>query len=208
VVESVESVEEWRRLKELYARLTDEELQALADNGYELTDVAKQALRGEILTRGLQIQVRDVPAPPESPYEPSDFDPSDLDLVVVHRTWDLTEARQVKGILNDARIPSYLGPENLEDVEVLKSSFENGLDVKVREVDNQFALQVLAKSLPTEEPDDTDHVPVCPRCKSDEIVFQSLDTSQSPSSGFEAKFNWSCDACGYQWKDDGIEEEK
>jgi hypothetical protein len=119
-MESVDRVEEWRRLKDLYAHVTDEELQALADNGYELTDVAKQALTGEILARGLQIQVRDAPAPPGSSHEPSDVDPSDLDLMVVDRVWDITEARQVKSILNDARIPSYLGPENLEDVESIQ----------------------------------------------------------------------------------------
>jgi predicted nucleic-acid-binding Zn-ribbon protein len=88
-----------------------------------------------------------------------------------------------------------------------KSTFENGVDLKVRYVDNQFALQAIAKSLPPEASDDTIHIRVCPKCQSDEIVFQSLDMTQNPSSAFDAKFNWSCDACGYQWKDDGVEAE-
>jgi DNA-directed RNA polymerase subunit M/transcription elongation factor TFIIS len=204
-MDSIDPVEEWRRLKELYAHLTDEELQAAADEGYELTEVAKQVLQAEVLGRGLNIQLRDAP-PPELDHGTTDFDPADLDLVVAQRVWDITEARQVKAILDDVGIPSYLGPDNLEDVEAFKSTFENGVDLKVRNVDNQFALRSLARSLP-ETPDASEYIPVCPKCHSAEIVFQSLDAALNPSSAFDAKFNWTCDACGYQWRDDGIETE-
>jgi DNA-directed RNA polymerase subunit M/transcription elongation factor TFIIS len=201
----LDGVEESRRLQELYARLTDDELQAVADDGYELTDVAKQTLQAEILGRGLHIQLRDSPSTPGFNEEKSDFDPSDLDLVVARRVWDLSEARQAKSILDDARIPSFLGPNNLDGAEESKLNFENGVDLKVREVDSQLALQALSQALPPEAQDDVDYVPVCPKCHSSEIVFQNLDTTQNSSSAFDAKFNWSCDACGYQWKDDGIE---
>jgi hypothetical protein len=200
----VDPVEESRRLQELYARLTEEELQASADEAYELTDVAKQTLQAEILTRRLHIQLKDAPSPPGF-NETNDFDPSDLDLVVSQRVWDLAEARQAKGILDDARIPSYLGPDNLENVDDYKGTFENGIDLKVRDVDNQFALRALSESLPQETQEDEPYVPVYPKCHSDEIVFQNLDASQNPDFALDAQFNWSCDACGYQWKDDGIE---
>jgi hypothetical protein len=196
-------LEESRRLQELYAHFTDEELQAAADQGYQLTDIAQQSLQTEILSRGLRIQLKD--APSTSFDDTTDFDPSGLDLVVAHRVWDISEARQVKGILDDARIPSYLGPDNLENVEDFKSSFENGIDLKVRNVDNQFALQALSKSLPPQTEGYDDYTAVCPKCHSEEIVFHDLDVSQHPGSAFDAKFNWSCDACGYRWKDDGIE---
>jgi DNA-directed RNA polymerase subunit M/transcription elongation factor TFIIS len=201
----LDGVEESRRLQELYARLTDDELQAVADDGYELTEVAKQTLQAEILGRGLHIQLRDSPSTPGFNEEKSDFDPSDLDLVVARRVWDLSEARQAKSILDDARIPSFLGPNNLDSAEESKLNFENGVDLKVREVDSQLALQALSQALPPEPQDDVEYVPVCPKCHSAEIVFQNLDTTQNSSSAFDAKFNWSCDACGYQWKDDGIE---
>lgn len=198
------SLEESRRLQELYARFTNEELQAAADEAYQLTDVAKQTLQAAILTRGLHIQLRDATSP-SGFNDTADFDPSDLDLVVARRVWDISEARQLKGILDEARIPSYLGPHNLENVEDFKSSFENGVDLKVRNVDNQFALQMLSRSAPPETERDEDYVAVCPKCHSAEIVFQALDVSQHPDSAFDAKFDWSCDACGHQWKDDGIE---
>ena len=191
----------------MYAHLTDEELQAVADAGYELTEVAKPALQAEILGRGLHIQLRDAPTPPPFPDGGNEFDPSDLDLVVAHRVWDLSEARQVKGILDEAGIPSYLGPHNLEDVETFESSFENGVDLKVRYTDNQRALQLLSQSLPPEPEGEKEYVALCPKCHSPEIVLQSRDAAEDTNSAFGGNFNCSCDACGYEWKDDGIEQE-
>jgi hypothetical protein len=43
-VDTIDRAEEWRRLKELYLRMSDEELEVVANNGYDLTDVARQAL--------------------------------------------------------------------------------------------------------------------------------------------------------------------
>jgi|HubBroStandDraft_6_1064221.scaffolds.fasta_scaffold47398_3 DNA-directed RNA polymerase subunit M/transcription elongation factor TFIIS len=204
-MERVDGIEESRRLQEFYAQLTDEALQATADEGYQLTDTAKEALQAEILTRGLKIKLKDAPRQPGFPDQANSFDPSDLDLVVVQRVWDIDEARQLKRILDDARIPSYLGPNNLESVDDYKGTFENGIDLKVREVDDQLARAAISQSSPQETQNEEAYIPVCPKCHSDQIVFQSLDTSLHPDSAFDAKFNWSCDACGHQWKDDGIE---
>jgi hypothetical protein len=172
-MKSLHRVGEWRQLQEWYAHLTDNQLQAVADEGYELTDVAKQALQAEILGRGLHIQLKDSPPPPRFCHETNDFDPSDLDLVVVQRVWDVSEARQVKGTLDNAGIPSYLGANNLESVEAFKSSFENGVDLQVRSVDKQLALEALSRSLPPDTQGDADYVPVCPKCHSAEIVFKA-----------------------------------
>jgi DNA-directed RNA polymerase subunit M/transcription elongation factor TFIIS len=77
--------------------------------------------------------------------------------------------------------------------------------LRVRHVDKQRALYVLSRSLPPDSKDDTEYVsPVCPKCNSREIVFQNLE-GEGLDSSFDAKFNWRCDACGHQWKDDGIE---
>jgi DNA-directed RNA polymerase subunit M/transcription elongation factor TFIIS len=120
---------------------------------------------------------------------------------------DLSEARRVKRILDDAGIPCYLGPDNLENVEELQSNPKDGVDLKVRAVDNQPAMQALSR-LPTLEPDeDKEYLALCPKCHSAEIVFQSLDAAQGANSDTESKFHWSCDACGCRWRDDGIEQE-
>ncbi len=107
-MDSLDPIEEARRLQEHYARLSDDELQAVAEEGDDLTDIAKQFLQSEILGRGLHIQLRSAPPTTEADAATNDFDPSDLDLVVVSQVWDLADARQVKSILDDARIPSFL----------------------------------------------------------------------------------------------------
>jgi hypothetical protein len=206
-MDSLDPIEESRHLQERYARLSDDELQAVADEGYDLTDIAKQTLRAEILGRGLHVQLRSAPAPPTPDPATSDFDPSDLDLVIASRVWDLAEARQLKSILDDARIPSYLGPDNLDTLETFRGNFDGGVDLKVRYVDNQRALQAISQSLPPDSEVETDYVPRCPKCHSPEIVFHSLDSGSAANSDFDSKFNWSCDACGHQWRDEGIEEE-
>jgi hypothetical protein len=132
-MDSLDPLEESRRLQEHYARLRDHELQAVADQGYDLTELAQQSLQAEIRARGLHIHLTSAPAPPEPDPATNDFDPSDFELVVVDRAWDLVEARRLKSILEDARIPSYLGPDNLENV-----------DLKVRYVDNQRALDAIS----------------------------------------------------------------
>jgi DNA-directed RNA polymerase subunit M/transcription elongation factor TFIIS len=53
----------------------------------------------------------------------------------------------------------------------------------------------------------TDYVPRCPKCHSTEIVLQNLDSTPGSNRAFDSTFNWSCDACGHRWKDDGIEQE-
>ncbi len=203
----MDEVEESRRLQELYAHLTDEELQSIADDASELTDVARQALQVEIRSRGLRIPLKDASTPPGFNQAERDFDTSDLDLVVAERVWDLSEARQVKGVLDDAGIPSYLGPDNIENVEGLKSSFESGVDLKVRYIDNQRALQAISQSLPPGPESEKEYVALCPKCHSDEIVFEGRDTPPDAEPAFDEGFEWRCDGCGYRWKDDGIEHE-
>jgi len=73
-----------------------------------------------------------------------------LDLVVVNQVWDLAEARQVKSILDDARIPSFLGPGNVDNLDMFKGKFDGGVDVKTRYVDSQRALQAISRSMPPE----------------------------------------------------------
>ncbi len=208
-MDDLDPIEESRRLQERYARLSDDELEAVADEGYDLADLARQALQAEIRARGLHIQLRSAPAPSESDPVTNDFDPSDLDLVVVNRVWDLAEARQIKGILDDAGIPSYLGPDNVDNLDMFKGKFDGGVDVKARYVDNQRALQAISRSSPPDSNVQTDYVPRCPKCHSPEIVFQSLDSGSATTSNsaFDSSFNWSCDACGQRWKDDGIKRE-
>jgi DNA-directed RNA polymerase subunit M/transcription elongation factor TFIIS len=202
---------QWRQLSETYAAMADEELQAVAEEAYELTDIARQALQAEITRRALPVELRKEPEgaeDPEPPPEGAAVNPADLDLVELFRVWDSEEATQVKERLDAAGIPSYLGPELVDDIRQLHASFERGVGVKVRDVDEQRATAALASYSRTLQPDaaadEEDYAVRCPKCHSTEIVFQKLDLDPETSSAFDSKFNWSCDACGYQWKDDGV----
>ena len=199
-------------MQEVYSQMSEDELQSVADEAYDLTDIAKQVLKAEIETRRLDIRLQE--SPPESeeeePAGDPDFDPSDLDLVVARRVWDEAEARTAKEILDNSRIPSYLGPKNVERLKDFGGNYEKGVDLKVREVDRQNASAALQEHWPAEEgsPEaDAEAVVICPKCHSDEVVYESLDKPSSGDSETDAKFNWRCDACGHEWQDDGVEKE-
>ena len=104
-------VEEWRQLRDRHITMTEDELQAIAAEAYDLTDLAKQALQGELQRRGLPIKLAG--AKPEIPPEeevvaPGDFDPTELDLESVRDVWDMQEASKVMAALHAAGVPCYL----------------------------------------------------------------------------------------------------
>jgi DNA-directed RNA polymerase subunit M/transcription elongation factor TFIIS len=219
--------EEWSRLTDLYSNMSEGELEKLANEAYELTDMARDVLRGEISRRGLRLQLLNEPAPPEAaqPEEPpEDFDPEDLDLVGFGRVYDLADARRTKSILDQAGVPSYFGPDNLENVEELgplfaaadaeaqRRGFQVGIPLKVPSKYSQQASKALATAPRESEPQDTledepNYLAVCPRCHSPEIVFQGVEEDGSPDPDVDSQWSWSCDACGHKWKDDGVEQQ-
>ena len=203
---------EWQRLSEVYAAMNEDELQAVADDAYELTDIAKQVLLAEISRRGLPIELRKQAQSSEEPPEYAPVNPADLDLVELFRVLDMDEATRVKQRLDEVGIPSYLGPDLVDDIRLLHTSFEKGVGVKVRHFDRRRAIAALALYSRNPQPDasadeagDEEYEVRCPKCHSTEVVFQSIDLDPATKSTFDSKFNWSCDACGYQWKDDGLE---
>ena len=205
--------EEERRLAEQYTQMNEDELQAVAERGYELTEVAQHVLEGEISRRGLDFKLRESPAPPPSTtFEQPDEseDAMDSPLVTLQQVSDLDEARRLQAVLDAKWIPYCWGPDNVENIDALQSSLgDDGVALKVCQSDLGRAVSALAELSPPEpeEPEEPDYAPVCPKCHSAEIVFQGRDLESATISKTDAKFNWSCDACGNQWKDDGIEEE-
>jgi hypothetical protein len=209
-MESTHELEERRRLQALYAGMSDGEIVSLVSEIDTLTDVAKPLLQAEFSSRNLSLT-------PEVPNQETDpFDPSELDLLVLQRVWDAAEARRVKEILDTVRIPSYVGPDYLEDLDALPQDLEGGMDLWVRREDQQRALTTLrlARAAEPDPEPSPEYAAFCPECHSPEIVFLALDSeladdatvpAQADASS-EAKFNWACDACGHEWKDDGFGE--
>ena len=201
-------IDESRRLQERYASLTDDELQAVASDSYDLTDIAKQMLQSEIMHRGVDIRLQPAPAPAVTYEPPEGFDANSLDLIVGYRVGDAEEARKVMGVLHDVGLPCYLGPDNVEDADAFHSSFDGGVDLKVRAVDQPRARSVILHAFASEPgaEEEQEYMARCPKCHSTEIVFQGLDGNPGEESLATEKFNWTCDNCGYQWKDDGVEQ--
>lgn len=149
-MESVDPEVVRRQLQENYEQMTEDELNVVAEDAYDLTDLAREMLQAEIARRDLNIELKTPPLPTHT----------------------------------------------LDDDLIRRTVFE------------------LARGKPE---DDISFNVLCPECHSPEIVFQGRQTEatdnpetakdmlEENSSPADAKFNWSCDACGYQWQDDGIE---
>ncbi len=203
--------EQWQRLRENYAQMTEDELALIANKAYDLTAIAQEALQAEISERKIALPLQISP-PTETDWQEPDpeLPPLDTedDLVSVSFFWDEADARRIKGILDEAFIPSYLGPDHVSNIDDFKSSFSAGVHLKVRSVDRARACSTLANHT-FEEPDESDpdeekeFAIVCPKCHSTEVVFEVKDP-QVANPIADTKFNWTCDDCGHQWKDDGI----
>jgi hypothetical protein len=107
---NIDPAEEWSRLKKTYELMSEDELQAVADDGYELTEIAKQVLQAEISGRGLAIRLKDA-------LPSRDSTPADSDLAYLCRVWDLSEAHRLKGALDSVGILSYWGPDDLDYID-------------------------------------------------------------------------------------------
>jgi DNA-directed RNA polymerase subunit M/transcription elongation factor TFIIS len=201
MADDFDRAEEWVRLRDVYAKMYDGELEAVAEEAYDLSEIALPLLKEEIARRKLPIQVRD--APLDATKKPA-IDPADLELAVVAQVLDVTEARRLKGVLDEAGIPSYFGPDNLIDVDAYLGSYARAVELKVRAEDIRVASRAIAESSPPIE----DAEFVCPQCKSPEIVLDEREEAQENEQAEDEAFHWSCDACGYQWSDDGIERQE
>lgn len=208
------TIADYQQLQERYSSLADDELQAVAQDFNDLTDTAKMVLQSEMRRRALNFSPPSaVPQSVALPFEPEEkreFDPDNLDLAVVYEAWSLDEARNAIQVLHNAGIPCYMGPDNLEDADAYHSGFDKAVNIKVREADQVHASAALLALPPLPEDKEMEESEAgyavhCPKCHSAEIVFLSLDNPSEDSSSTE-NFNWSCDSCGYQWKDTGIEE--
>jgi hypothetical protein len=91
---------EMQRLSELYRAMSDGELLRLAERPEDLTDAAQQVLRGEMSSRGLQVEAAPVAGfavEPEQFAKSSSFAPDEYS-VYTRRSPDLKPAPAAKGL--------------------------------------------------------------------------------------------------------------
>ncbi|HKV95162.1 MAG TPA: hypothetical protein VJW20_21635 [Candidatus Angelobacter sp.] len=179
----MESVDQqFRQQKENYEHMTEDQLRVLAWNAYDLTETAREALQAVITERGFTVQLR---------LEPPAVKQPEADLVIFGWAENAEEAGFTIKTLAAAGIPSFL---NLEvrsgDLQRAQAIMRRAIDEEIKEAD----------------PEDKDYAILCPRCSSAKVVMVGRDTDLADPPP-TAKFQWSCDACNYQWVDNGIAKE-
>lgn len=198
----IDPEKERQRLAQFYAGQLDGELEKVAGEAYELSDLARETLNAELEKRGLRLQlaehapvpVKRAPRPGDLPMEDasdvedreaelpdpageSDSDAIDTarDMVAIRRFRDLPEALLAKGSLESAGIECALTDENMVRMDWLISNLLGGVKLHVTPEDAAAAQAIL--DLPIPEDFDVSGVgsyeqPRCPKCGSLDINFR------------------------------------
>lgn len=193
--------QERERLTSLYSNMSDGELEKIAETGYELSDVARQALQAEIAHRGVNIAIAPDPG----------FDVYELNKTVTVRQFrDLHEALLAKGCLESAGIHADLFDDNMVRLDWFYSNLLGGIKLKVRPEDVETANQILDQPIPEElevEGIGKYDQPRCPNCGSLDVNFQELNKLASFGSAYLGvpipvhRKAWTCHACRKEWED-------
>jgi len=192
--------------------MTEGELDKLAEQGYDLTDMAREALQAVIMERGFTVRLKLEPPAPLRAKPPED------DEGLINFKWpdNAEDAWDWMRILTAAGIPSFLGPDNVMHLEEFQGEFDGPVSLKVRDVDwyRAWDAEALARARACEngngekEPEEEkDYAILCPKCSSPKVVMVGRDTDNLENSPPKTKFQWSCEACNHQWEDDGIAQE-
>jgi hypothetical protein len=196
--------QERQRLTKLYAEMSDGELDAIAADSAELTDVARQALTDELARRHPEEPaVRNTGASPER-------DSVELaDVVSIRQFRDLPEALLAKGALDSAEIESFLVDDNMIRMDWFYSNLVGGIKLCVKQEDAESALDLLGQAIPEEF--EVDGVgpyeqPRCPKCQSLDIAFEDLNQPVAWVSAYVLapialhRKRWVCHSCGHRWR--------
>jgi len=178
-------------------------LEEIAGDADSLTPVAKEALRSEMLSRGME-----APSAQSETGERSNSDDETLRPMMVGRYSGVPEALVAKSMLDSAGIESFLSDENLVRLDWFYSNLVGGIKLMVREEDAETARTVLEKNIPEklEVTGIGEYVqPPCPRCGSLDVSFDGLDKQIAYTGLFFRipipvnRKGGKCHACGHEW---------
>jgi hypothetical protein len=200
---------ERQRLADFYARQMDGELEKVATQAYELTDLARIALRAEMEKRGLptdfaeQAPIAVKPARKELPPRATDPSPEvppevppvatspdneiHFEKIVTLRVFrDLPQALLAKGSLESAGIECMLADDNVVRLDWFYSNAVGGIKLLVSSEDaaeaEQFLNQPIPEHLEVAGVGDYEQ-PKCPKCGSLDVNFRELDPATYLSLG-------------------------
>lgn len=193
---------ERQRLANLYAAMSDGELQNLARHPESLTEAAWDALEDELDYRHLEL-----PSEPQEEKQEIDM----RKLVTIRQFRDLPEALLAKGSLESAGIECFLRDDNLVRLDWFISNFIGGIKLCVKPEDVMDATKLLNE--PILEGLYVHGVglyeqPKCPKCQSLDVNFRELDRPIAYLSAFLKvpvplqKKGWHCHACNAEWEDE------
>ena len=225
----IDPEQERRRLIEFYSRQLDGELEKVATQAHELTELAREALRAELTRRGLsadlvetapviakkELTVQPGDPPPETPRptEPPEPD-GELELrqlVTIRKFRDLPEALLAKGSLESADIESVLIDDNLVRLDWFWSNLMGGIKLQVDPENVEAAQTILDQPIPEflEVPGiGAYQQPRCPKCQSLDVTFQELDEPVAYVSAFFSvpipwtRRAWRCHSCKVEWQEE------
>jgi len=194
------SDEERGRLVESYGRLSDGELEKIAAEADELTNVAREVLRAELQHRGLQAELVE---------HRGSAEPEIRDLVTLRQFRDLPEALLAKGSLESAGIECSLADDNMVRLDWFYSNAVGGIKLLVDRQDFADAEQLLTQPIPEhfEVSEGQFEQPKCPNCGSLDVTFQELN---KPVAFVTAYFGvpvplkrraWRCHSCDLEWEE-------
>jgi hypothetical protein len=193
---------QYQELVTLYAGYGDDELLGLAREMSDLTDMAQEALRGEMSRRGLKASSAPKPAEPRVL---SDDDLADLRafaaLAPAECIFEYEDGRGAAAAslaLREAGIDSVVlqGDGSRMDVQ--------GPRVVVAPEDAEDAAILLSQPLAERFKTEVDEavpgefaIPVCPKCRSYETLLEAVEPAN----------RWRCDSCGHSWLENDVSPE-
>jgi hypothetical protein len=197
---------ERQRLTELYNSMSDGELQAIADDAPNLTDVARQLLGEELRRRGSALELQHKTGRGSDGQEPPTSDAQELpSLVPVQRFQYLQDALLAKSRLESAGIECFLADDNTVRMSPYFAHIVGGVRLVVGFEDLEAATEVLNQPIP--ESFEVEGVgvyqqPRCPQCGSVDISFEHVDREASLVLALPlAGAGWTCEACGHNWQE-------
>jgi hypothetical protein len=195
------------RIAGVYSSMSDEELEKMAESGFELSEIARQVLEAEIGRRGLNVKL--APSPGIDVYELND-------LVTLRKFLYPPEALLAKGSLESAGIRSHLVDDNMVRMDWFISNLLGGIKLQVNAEDAEAALQILNQ--PILEILEIEGIgeyeqPRCPKCQSLDVSFRELSKLASYGSAYIGvpipvhHKAWTCHACHNEWEDAALAED-
>ena len=196
--------QERKRLVDLYAAMSDGELESIAQEAHELTDIARQALQEERNRR----QAEDPPDDgiSKQPENEADWE----DMVVIKQFRDLPEALLAKGALDSAGLESFLADDNMVRMDWFYSNLVGGVKLCVRPNDADVASDLLGQPMLQDfevEGVGTYQQPACPQCQSLEVSYEALNKPVAYTSAWIGvpipvpRRRWKCHSCGSEWQE-------